>query len=73
MSRSEAAAQEEPQRKGQKDAPGGELGRLELRGRWAWLRAPLRKGAIQAGLSPQPDKDVFLGLRCLPEGKKGLA
>lgn len=52
---------------GQKDVPDGELGRLELQRPWAWLKAPLQKGATQAGLSPGLTR--LLGLGCLPGGE----
>ena len=68
MSRSEAAAQEEPWGSGQKNVAGGELRRLELQGPWAWLRAPLQKGAVQAGLLPSQTR--LRGLGRPPEGEK---
>lgn len=59
MSRIEAAAPQEPWGSGQKDLPGGELGRLDLRGPWAWLRAPPQKG--QQGQDYRPARQGSWG------------
>lgn len=52
----------------QMDVPAGELGRLEPKGPWAWLRVRLQKGATRAGLLPSQTR--LLGLGCLPEREK---
>lgn len=70
VSRGEAAAEQELWGSRQKDVPGGDIGRLEPRGPQVWLRAPLYRGAIRAGLSPSQTR--LLGLKMSSRRKKGV-